>query len=305
MKVLVTGGAGFIGKHLVRSLLEKGHTITIFDDFSNSSEEAISALIDRGVKVIKGDITVPIEIKNAIKNKEIVIHLAAKTSVSESIKNPLETFQVNVNGTRNVLTACEKNKIQKLIVASSAAVYKECSMEDKLTEKSQTNPISPYGESKLLMEKEIEKNIVGNNINCVILRFFNIYGLGQTSDYAGVITKFIENIKAKKSLIIHGDGKQERDFIYIEDIINAINLSMKKCDGKKGEIYNVASGKSISVLDLAKLLIKISNEKIDLKFVDSRSGDIRISRASIEKISKELDFKILNKLENGLLNLIN
>ena len=305
MKVLVTGGAGFIGKHLVRSLLEKGHTITIFDDFSNSSEEAISALIDRGVKVIKGDITVPIEIKNAIKNKEIVIHLAAKTSVSESIKNPLETFQVNVNGTRNVLTACEKNKIQKLIVASSAAVYKECSMEDKLTEKSQTNPISPYGESKLLIEKEIEKNIVGNNINCVILRFFNIYGLGQTSDYAGVITKFIENIKAKKSLIIHGDGKQERDFIYIEDIINAINLSMKKCDGKKGEIYNVASGKSISVLDLAKLLIKISNEKIDLKFVDSRSGDIRISRASIEKISKELDFKILNKLENGLLNLIN
>ena len=177
MKVLVTGGAGFIGKHLVRSLLEKGHTITIFDDFSNSSEEAISALIDRGVKVIKGDITVPIEIKNAIKNKEIVIHLAAKTSVSESIKNPLETFQVNVNGTRNVLTACEKNKIQKLIVASSAAVYKECSMEDKLTEKSQTNPISPYGESKLLMEKESEKNIVGNNINCVILRFFNINGV--------------------------------------------------------------------------------------------------------------------------------
>ena len=302
---LVTGGAGFIGKHLVKSLVEKDHIVTIFDNFSNASEGTISSLTDKSLKIIKGDITIPVEIKNALKNQDMVIHLAAKTSVSESVKNPDETFLVNVNGTRNVLDACKINKIQKLIVASSAAVYKECYIDDKLTEKSQTNPISPYGKSKLQMEKEIIKNVLENNINCIILRFFNIYGIGQTLDYAGVITKFIENIKVNKPLIIHGDGKQKRDFIYIDDVINAINLSMVKCDGKKGEIYNVATGKSISILELAKLLIKITDKEIDLKFTDSRNEDIRISRTSIEKICKELDFKPFTKLENGLLNLIN
>ena len=115
MNILVTGGAGFIGKYLVKSLLEKGNSVTIFDDFSNSTKESISSLIEMGVKIIEGDITKPLEIINAVKDHEIVIHLAAKISVSESISNPLDTFQVNVEGTNNILTACEKNNVKKLI----------------------------------------------------------------------------------------------------------------------------------------------------------------------------------------------
>ena len=151
MKVLVTGGAGFIGKHLVRTLLEKGYLVTIFDNFSNSTKVSISDILDKGAKVIEGDITKPLEISNAVKNQDVVIHLAAKISVSESIINPAETFQVNVDGTRNVLAACEKNNVKKLIAASSAAVYGN-SVEIPITEKSFPNPISPYGKSKLSAE---------------------------------------------------------------------------------------------------------------------------------------------------------
>ena len=143
MKILVTGGAGFIGKYLVRSLLEKDYSVTIFDNISNSTKDSIDSLVDIGAKIIEGDITKFLDIVNAVKDQDIVIHLAAKISVSESIKNPAETFRVNVDGTRNILTACKKNRVKKLIVASSAAVYGEGSPNVKLTEKSKTNPISP------------------------------------------------------------------------------------------------------------------------------------------------------------------
>jgi len=160
MKVLVTGGAGFIGKYLVEDLIEKNNLVTIFDDFSNSSKKSISYLVSMGTKVIEGDITNPSEIFNAVKDQDIVIHLAAKISVKESIKNPSETFHVNVDGTKNVLTACFKNNIKNLIVASSASVYGESqSSEIKLSEDTEKKPVSPYGESKMKMEQEIKKFI--------------------------------------------------------------------------------------------------------------------------------------------------
>ena len=149
MKVLVTGGAGFIGKYLVKSLLEKGNSVTIFDNFSNSTKNSINFLENIGAKVIEGDITKLDDIVNAIKDHEIVIHLAAKISVSESISNPSETFLVNVDGTKNILIACKKNNIKKLIVSSSAAVYGESSSGIKLVEESIMNPISPEFSSSI------------------------------------------------------------------------------------------------------------------------------------------------------------
>jgi len=226
MEILVTGGAGFIGKHLVKSLLEKGYQVTIFDNFSNSTKDSVSSLVDIGTKVIEGDITKPNEISNVVKEQDVVIHLAAKISVYESIINPAGTFQVNVNGTRNVLEACEKNHVKKLIVASSAAVYGESSPDVKLTEESETNPISPYGESKLKMEQEIREFTSKHDINCVILRFFNIFGVGQSKEYAGVISKFIEKIRQDRPLEIFGDGMQTRDFVAIKDVVNSIH---KRC----------------------------------------------------------------------------
>jgi len=287
MKVLVTGGAGFIGKHLVKSLLEQKHTVTIFDNFSNSIKDSVSSLVDMGVKVIEGDITKHLDILNAVKDQDIVIHLAAKISVLESVSNPSETFRVNVDGTRNVLVACEKNHVKKLIVASSAAVYGEGSSDVKLTEKSKTNPISPYGESKVRMEQEIKQFVSKNDINCIVLRFFNIYGIGQSDEYAGVITKFMERIVQDRSLEIFGDGLQTRDFVAIQDVINSIHNAISS--GKSG-IYNIANGKVVTIKELAELMVLLSGKKLDIKYSTAKKGDIRFSQADISLAKKELRY---------------
>ncbi len=287
MKVLVTGGAGFIGKYLVKSLLEKGNSVTIFDNFSNSTKNSINFLENVGAKVIEGDITKLDDILNAIKDNEIVIHLAAKISVSESISNPLQTYRVNVEGTKNVLTACEKNNVKKLIAASSAAVYGEGDPNVKLTEEAELNPISPYGQSKVKMESVIKEFESKHDINCIMLRFFNIYGVGQTSEYAGVITKFLERIEHGKSLEIFGDGLQTRDFVAIDDIISSINDGI--LNGKSGT-YNIGNGKSTTIKDLAELMISISGKRLDIKYTNSLKGDIRNSQADISLAKKEINY---------------
>lgn len=287
MRILVTGGAGFIGKYLVKSLLEEEHHVTIFDNFSNSTKNSILYLRDLDVKVIEGDITNPQEILNAGKDKDVIIHLAAKISVSESILNPTETFRVNVNGTKNILESCKKNHVKKLIVASSAAVYGEGNHNVKLSETARTNPISPYGESKILMEQEIEKFTSEYKMNIIILRFFNIFGTGQTSEYAGVITKFIEKIKQKKPLEIFGDGMQTRDFVAIEDIINSIHKAITL---EKSGIYNIASGKAITIKELADKIITLSKEKLKIEYLPEKKGDIKYSQADISLAKKELKF---------------
>jgi len=287
MNILVTGGAGFIGKHLVRSLLEKNYVVTIFDNFSNSTKDSISSLVEMGAKIIEGDITKPLETLNAIKDQDVVIHLAAKISVSESISNPLETYRVNVNGTRNVLVACEKNNIKKLIVASSAAVYGEGTPNVKLTEESETNPISPYGESKVQMEQEIREFVSKHDINCIILRFFNIYGVGQSNEYAGVITKFMERIAHDKPLEIFGDGFQVRDFVAVEDVINSIHDTISH---SKSGIYNIASGKAITIKNLADQMILSSGKKLEIQYTTAKKGDIKYSQVDISLAKKEIEY---------------
>jgi UDP-glucose 4-epimerase len=287
MNILVTGGAGFIGKYLVKSLLKKGNSVTIFDNFSNSTKNSINFLVNTGAKVIEGDIRKLDDIVNAIKDQEIVIHLAAKISVSESISNPLDTFQVNVEGTKNILTACEKNNVKKLIAASSAAVYGEGTPNVKLTEESELNPISPYGQSKVKMESIIKQFESEHNINCIMLRFFNIYGVGQTSEYAGVISKFLERIAYGKSLEIFGDGLQTRDFVTIDDIIFSINDAIS--NGKSGT-YNIGNGKATTIKDLAELMISISGKRLEITHIDSLKGDIRNSHADISLAKKEIKY---------------
>ena len=287
MKVLVTGGAGFIGKHLVSFLLKKNYTVTIFDNFSNSTKESISHFIQMGVNVIEGDIINSLDIQDASKNHDIVIHLAAKISVSESIDNPSEVFQVNVDGTKNVLASCEKNHVKKLIAASSAAVYGEGNQDVNLTEETKMNPISPYGESKVMMEEIIRQWKSSYNFNYVILRFFNIYGIGQSSEYAGVITKCLEKIKQKKPIEIFGDGLQTRDFVAIEDVINAIYNAMQSSNSGT---YNIASGKTITINELVNKMILSSRKKLEIKHIRAKKGEIRCSHADISKAKKEIGF---------------
>lgn len=301
MNILVTGGAGFIGKYLVKSLLEKDDSVTIFDNFSNSTKNSINYLVKIGANVIEGDITKMNELVNAMKGQDVVIHLAAKISVSESITNPSDTFRINVDGTNNVLIACKEQNIEKVIIASSAAVYGESLLKSKLTEKSKLNPISPYGESKVRMEQNIEKFALKNKIDYVILRFFNIYGIGQSIEYAGVITKFLKRISEKKSLQIFGDGSQTRDFVSIHDVINSIHNALVY---KKSGIFNIASGKIVTIKQLAEQIILESNEKLGIEYSTEKKGDIKHSQADISISKNQLNFYPKIQLKEGIKELL-
>ena len=298
MKILITGGAGFIGKYLVKYLLEKGENVSILDNFSNSDKKSTILFEKNGVKIFEGDITNFDDVSKATKDQEIVIHLAAKISVLESIKNPAETFRINVNGTKNLLAICKNNNIKKVIIASSAAVYGEGEKGIKLKEETKKKPISPYGESKMKMEEEIKKN---NEMNCIILRFFNIYGIGQTSEYAGVITKFLEKIKKNQSLTITGDGTQIRDFVSISDVICSINDAIGY---NKSGIFNIASGNKITINELANLMIELSGKKLDIKNMADKQGEIKYSQANILLAKQKLGYVSKINLKEGIKKLL-
>jgi len=303
MKIFVTGGAGFIGRHLVESLLKSDYHVTIYDNFKNSSEKQISNLVNRGVKVIRGDVTDYESILNAISGHDLVIHLAAEIDVQLSINNPAFVNKVNVEGTVNLLKACVRENVKNIIAVSSAAVYGEMK-KLPILEDSPTKPLSPYGESKLSMENHLKEFSHSNDLNCVIFRIFNVYGVGQSIPYAGVITKFKENIEKDEVLKIFGDGNNTRDFVAIEDVVNSFHLAIEKLESKKGTIYNIATGTRISINDLAKMMISISGKKLHIEHTKPLEGEINHSQASISCAQTELDFFPKVTLREGLERLL-
>jgi UDP-glucose 4-epimerase len=297
MRIFITGGAGFIGIHLCKKLLELNHSVTVYDDFSNSSQENFISKIKQKITLIPGNILDHSKLVTSMKNHDVVIHLAAKISVPESIKNPKLTFDVNVDGTQNVLNACLENNISKIIAASTAAVYQNTSTKIILDEASPVEPQSPYGKSKLEMENKIIDFASIHNIDATILRLFNVYGIGQSLEYAGVITKFKENIQNNSPLIIFGDGTITRDFVHVDDVVDAIILTTSP---SKNLIYNIASGTSTSISDLAKTMIAISGKDIKILYKPLRSGDILFSAADISLAKETLKFIPKISLKNGL-----
>jgi UDP-glucose 4-epimerase len=287
MRVFVTGGAGFIGTHLCKKLASL-HKVTVYDNFSNSNKENFPAL--ENVTLIVGDILDNSKLLDSMKNHDVVIHLAAKTDVIDSIINPDDTFQTNVQGSQNVLDSCKFNNISKIIVISSASVYQNS--DKPVTEASIVEPLSPYGQSKL----DMEKITMQSKIDYTILRLFNVYGDGHTS---GVITNFKKNILENKPLIIFGDGKAIRDFIHIDDVVNGIIISIKS----KFEIYNIASGNGTSIGDLAKLFIQLFEKNSEIIYKSARKGEIIYSVANIDKSQKELGFHPKISLDVGLISL--
>ena len=302
MKFLITGGAGFIGRHLCESLLENNHQVTIYEDFSNSNEENIKNICEHGALVIRGDLTNYLLLEKSLKGFDFVIHLAAKIDILESIQNPELTNKVNVEGTINVLRACHKNNVQNIIAASSAAIYGN-PKTIPVNEDSVPNPVSPYGADKLSMEFYLRAFANVFNLNAISLRFFNVYGKGQSNAYAGVITKFLKNINHNEPLEIFGDGNNTRDYVFIDDLIHGIFQAIENIQGQRGTIYNLASGKSTSVNDLAILMLKISNKELEIIHTSPRSGDLLFSEVSITKAKNELQFSPKFNLESGLTRL--
>jgi len=297
-KILVTGGAGFIGRHLAEFLL-KNNQVLVYDNLSSSLDENTIALVKKGVKFLKGDILDFDALYGFSKNVDIIIHLAAISDVYESVINPEITKRINVDGTANVLQCCIKNNIKKIIFASSAAVYGD-SKEIPMNETCTTNPQSPYGQSKLDAEKIIVKTCKENGIDHIIFRMFNVYGKEQNNNYAGVITKFLKNIRDNKPIVIYGDGEQTRDFVSINDVVESFDCALKS---DKNGTYNIASGKSISINRLAEIMFDVFGKKLEIKHEEMKKGDIKDSVADICLAEKELCFKSSRSLKEELVKL--
>jgi len=298
LKILVTGGAGFIGRYLVEFLLKDNQEVLAYDNLSTGSNESMISLVKKGAKFLKGDILDLDILCEFSKDVDVVIHLAAIADVNESVINPDVTKKNNVDGTVNVLQCCIKNKIKKIIFASSAAVYGD-SKEIPINENCTTNPQSPYGQSKLDAEKIIEKTCKKNGINHIIFRIFNVYGKGQNKQYAGVITKFFENIRDDKPLVVYGDGQQARDFVSINDVVESFDCALKS---NKSGTYNIASGKSTSINELAGIMFDVFGKKSEIKHKDMKKGDIKNSFADISCAKSELGFSAKKSLKGELYN---
>ena len=286
MKTLITGGAGFIGLHLAEKLSMEGYEVVILDNKKPKWK------IPNRIKFIKGDVRDIELVKRVCKDVDYIFHKAAIISVVESIKRWKDVIDVNLIGTVNILESALKNDVEKVIFASSSAVYGDT---QPLPQKEilPPNPKSPYGISKLSGEYFMKMFYEEYGLKTTSLRYFNVYGPRQ--DHA-VIPVFIKRALSNQPLIIYGDGSQMRDFIFVEDVIRANELVMERGDG---EVYNVGSGKAISIEDLAKKIIKLTQSKSRIVHVERREGDIRYSCADISKI-KKLGFEPKVDLEKGL-----
>lgn len=303
MKIIVTGGAGFIGSHLVELLVSKKHFPIIVDNLNSGRFSNVKKFVDSNqAKFIKCDIR---NIKKVLSLPKVdaIIHLAAIASVVESIDDPIFVNDVNVNGTLNMLEFCRKQKIEKFVFTSSAAIYGD--YEKKIVENSPTVPTTVYGSTKLTGEQycKIYSDLFG--INITILRPFNIYGPRQNNAYAGVISKFMDRLKENKSPILFGNGKQTRDFIHVDDVARAFYLALKY-KKKKFDVFNLATGKSTSINELAKIFLKTS-KKSNLKPIHKKSipGVVIHSSTNPKKIKQNLHFNSTIILKNGISEFVN
>ena len=294
MHFAVTGGAGFVGSYLVKLLVKEGHKITVIDNLHKGKKENLASVINK-IKFQKIDIRDYQSLEKILKNIDGVFHQAALTVVQDSFSSPEEYFDVNVHGTENIFRLAKENKF-KVVYASSSSVYGH-KLETPITEDAERNPISPYGKTKLEDEYLVEKY---SNLNTEIigLRYFNIFGKGQTIEYAGVITKFLDRINEGKSPIIFGDGSQIRDFIHVSDVAKANLMAMNSKSSNL--IANIGTGNAISILELANMIINTSGLKIDPVFMEALEGDIEKSLADISQAKKHFNWEPKIELQDWL-----
>ena len=298
--VLVTGGAGFIGSHLVPRLLELGHSVTVLDNLSTGKLENLEGVLDHPRFIFqRGDIrdkTIPQDVFDGVDS---VIHLAALIDISASVTDPIQNHEVNVNGTFNMLNETMKHNVKKFVFASSTAVYGD-SKTLPLQENSALCPISPYAASKVAGEAYCSAFASCFGLETTVLRFFNIYGpRSENSPYSGVITKFLQKIVKNEVLTIDGDGEQTRDFIYVSDVVKAVVLALEH-KGLKGEVFNVCTGVPTNINQLAATLKTITGKNPKIKYGPARLGDIRSNYGDPAKAVENLGFRATVDLTKGL-----
>ena len=301
LRTLVTGGAGFIGSHLVDRLMKEGYEVIVLDNFFAGKVENIQHHSDsRSFHLIKGDVRNLEDVKKAVRDVDVVFHLAAIVNVPLSIENPSLVNHVNIQGTVNLLEASLKENIQQFIYVSTCAVYGEARYLP-INEEHPVMPLSPYGISKFTAEHYCKIFHKIHDLKTGCLRFFNVCGPRQSGGpYSGVITQFISRLRKGKPPIIYGDGEQTRDFICVRDVVEACMLALNS-QNCVGEVINIGTGKPTTINELAKILIRMFGET-DAKpeYAPVRAGDIRNSYADISKAEMALGYKPKVTLEEGI-----
>ena len=294
MKYAVTGGAGFIGSHLVKNLVERGNEVIVIDNLNTGKKENIEK-ISKKIDFFEIDIRDFSAIEDILKNIDGIFHEAALASVQDSFRIPDEFFEVNVNGTENIFKIGKKLGI-KIVYASSSSVYGN-PIRIPIKESDGKNPFNPYAKTKLEGDKLAEK-YAKNGLKVIGLRYFNVFGPRQSKEYAGVIKLFLERIQQGLSPLINGDGLQVRDFVYVDDVVNANILAMES--NIDGEFFNIGTNSTISVLDLANIIIKFSGLKLKPIHQPAVPGDVKATQADITKAKMMLKWKPTTSLKDWL-----
>ena len=298
-KVLVTGGAGFIGSNLVRALLGRGDTVRVLDNFATGNRANLEGL-EHDVEVVEGDLRSYERVHTAVRGVELVYHQGALGSVPRSVQDPLTTTAVNVEGTLNVLLAARDEDVRRVVFASSSSVYGDGGRLPR-SEEQAPNPISPYGVAKLAAESFCVSFHRVYGLETVALRYFNVFGPRQdpSSQYAAVVPLFIHAIAAGEQITIHGDGEQSKDFTYVANVVEA-NLLAGDTSGAGGRVLNVATGGSETVNDVAETIGRLLGKQVDSVHAPERTGDVRRSSADIAAAREVLGFEPAVGFEDGL-----
>jgi UDP-glucose 4-epimerase len=299
MNILVTGGAGFIGSHLAEALLRKGHRVRVLDDFSSGRHENLRHL-SGGLTVMEGDGADPRAAARAVKGVEVVYHEAAQPSVARSVAEPLASHRANATGTLTLLEAARQAGVRRFLYAGSSSVYGELPGLPK-RETMETRPLSPYGVGKLVGEHYLRIYAHLHGMETLTLRYFNVFGPRQdaSSPYSGVISLFITALLAGRVPVIYGDGKQTRDFTYVDNVVDA-NLRALKARGLRGQSVNVATGRRVTLLELLRGVARETGRPARAKHAPPRAGDIRHSVADFAQARKLLGYRVVCGFEEGL-----
>jgi nucleoside-diphosphate-sugar epimerase len=297
-RVLVTGGAGFIGSNLVRALLERGDGVRVLDNFSTGNRANLEGL---DVEIVEGELRSYERVHNAVRGVDVVYHLGALGSVPRSVQDPLTSSAVNVEGTLNVLLAARDERVRRVVFSSSTSVYGS-TRQLPTTEDASPDPISPYGVAKLAAERYcVSFSRVYESFESVVLRYFNVFGPRQSpfSQYAAVVPRFVTAIGSGEPIEVHGDGEQSRDFTYVGNVVDA-TIRAGEAAGASGEIFNVAAGSPASVNTIADTIGDLLGKPVERRHVPRRAGDIRNSWADLTKSRSILGYEPAVDLREGL-----